>query len=118
MEKKNYKKIAKQVIDLEIQALKKLKNSINDSFNQAVNGTLTTGDWGIRVLSTATTGDITYDVAISDIQNATSAGIGRTDASAADELHSYVSSGGSRSNQLCDPGTTATGPVSTFKSSR
>ena len=37
MKKKNYKKIAKQVIDLEIQALKKLKNSINDSFNQAVN---------------------------------------------------------------------------------
>ena len=37
MKKKNYKKIAKQVIDLEIHALKKLKNSINDSFNQAVN---------------------------------------------------------------------------------
>ena len=36
MEKKNYKKIAKNVIELEIQALKKLKNSINDSFNQAV----------------------------------------------------------------------------------
>ena len=36
MKKKNYKEIAKQVIDLEIQALKKLKNSINDSFNQAV----------------------------------------------------------------------------------
>ena len=37
MEKKNYKKIAKKVIDIEIQALKKLKNSINNSFNQAVN---------------------------------------------------------------------------------
>ena len=36
MEKKNYKKIAKNVIDLEIQALKKLKKSINNSFNQAV----------------------------------------------------------------------------------
>ena len=37
MKKKNYKKIAKNVIDLEIQALKKLKNSINNSFNEAVN---------------------------------------------------------------------------------
>ena len=36
MEKRNYKKIAKSVIDLEIKALKKLKNSINNSFNQAV----------------------------------------------------------------------------------
>jgi arabinose-5-phosphate isomerase len=36
MEKKNYKKIAKNVIDLEIQALKKLKNSINNSFIHAV----------------------------------------------------------------------------------
>ena len=35
-EKKNYKKIAKEVIDLEIKALKKLKNSINNSFNEAV----------------------------------------------------------------------------------
>ena len=35
-EKKNYKKIAKEVIDLEIKALKKLKNSINQSFNEAV----------------------------------------------------------------------------------
>jgi arabinose-5-phosphate isomerase len=34
---KNYKKIAKDVIGLEIKALKKLKNSINDSFNNAVN---------------------------------------------------------------------------------
>ena len=36
MKKKDYKKIAKNVIDLEIKALKKLKNSINDSFNDAV----------------------------------------------------------------------------------
>ena len=34
----SYKKIAKNVIDLEIQALKKLKSSINKSFDQAVNG--------------------------------------------------------------------------------
>ena len=33
----SYKKIAKNVIDLEIQALKKLKSSINKSFDQAVN---------------------------------------------------------------------------------
>ena len=37
MNNKNYKKVAKNVIDLEIQALKKLKKSINNSFNQAVN---------------------------------------------------------------------------------
>jgi len=36
MKKKDYKNIAKSVIDLEIKALKKLKNSINDSFNEAV----------------------------------------------------------------------------------
>ena len=36
MKKKDYKKIAKNVIDLEIKALKKLKNSINNSFNDAV----------------------------------------------------------------------------------
>ena len=34
--KKNFKNIAKNVIELEIQALKKLKSSINNSFNQAV----------------------------------------------------------------------------------
>ena len=34
--KKNYRKIAKNVIDLEIKALKKLKNSINNSFDDAV----------------------------------------------------------------------------------
>ena len=37
MKKENYKKIAKNVIDLEIQALKKLKKSIKNSFDQAVN---------------------------------------------------------------------------------
>ena len=36
MKKKDYKKIAKEVIELEINALKKLKKSINNSFNEAV----------------------------------------------------------------------------------
>ena len=36
MKKNNYKNIARNVIDLEIQALKKLRRSINNSFNQAV----------------------------------------------------------------------------------
>jgi len=36
MKNKDYKKIAKNVIDLEIKALKRLKNSINSSFNNAV----------------------------------------------------------------------------------
>ena len=36
MKKKNYRKIANDVIDLEIVALKKLRKSINNSFNQAV----------------------------------------------------------------------------------
>ena len=36
MKKINYKSIAKNVIDLEISALKKLKSSLNKSFNQAV----------------------------------------------------------------------------------
>ena len=36
MEKTNYKKIAQNVIDLEILALKKLRSSISNSFNQAV----------------------------------------------------------------------------------
>ena len=36
MKKKDCKKIGKDVIDLEIKALKKLKNSINNSFNLAV----------------------------------------------------------------------------------
>ena len=37
MKKYDFKKIAKDVIDLEISALKKLKKSINSSFNDAVN---------------------------------------------------------------------------------
>ena len=37
MKNKNYKSIGKNVIELEINALKKLKKSINESFNQAVN---------------------------------------------------------------------------------
>jgi arabinose-5-phosphate isomerase len=36
IKKKNYKKIAYSVINLEINALRKLKNSINNSFNEAV----------------------------------------------------------------------------------
>ena len=36
MKKKNFIKPAKKVIELEIRALKKLKNCLNDSFNQAV----------------------------------------------------------------------------------
>jgi len=36
MKKNNYKKIGRNVIDLEIQALKKLKKSINNSFDRAV----------------------------------------------------------------------------------
>ena len=36
MKKKKYIKVAKEVIDLEIKALSKLKNVINDSFNLAV----------------------------------------------------------------------------------
>ena len=37
MKKNNLKKVAKNVIDLEIQALRKLKNSINNTFNKVVN---------------------------------------------------------------------------------
>ncbi len=37
MKSKDFKKIAKDVIELEIEALKKLKRSINNSFNKAVN---------------------------------------------------------------------------------
>ena len=36
MKKQNYKKIAKEVIELEIKALIKLKNSIGNSFNEAI----------------------------------------------------------------------------------
>jgi len=48
------------------------------TFDQSVNGTLAIADWGIRILTTATAGDITYDYAISNISNATSAGVGQT----------------------------------------
>ena len=37
MKKKDFRKTAKEVIDLEIKALKKLRASINNSFNDAVN---------------------------------------------------------------------------------
>ena len=37
MRKNNYTKIGRNVIDLEIKALKKLKNKLNQSFNNAVN---------------------------------------------------------------------------------
>ena len=37
MKKNNYTKIGRNVIDLEIKALKKLKNKLNHSFNKAVN---------------------------------------------------------------------------------
>ena len=36
MKKKDYKKIARNTIELEIKALKKLKNSIDNSFNEAI----------------------------------------------------------------------------------
>ena len=36
MKKKKFIKVAQDVIDLEIKALKKLKRSINESFNSAV----------------------------------------------------------------------------------
>ena len=35
MKKNKYKKIARNVIDLEIQALNKLRSSINNSFDKA-----------------------------------------------------------------------------------
>ena len=36
MNKKKFQTLAKEVINLEIKALQKLKNKINSSFNQAV----------------------------------------------------------------------------------
>ena len=36
MNKKKFQKIAKEVINLEIKALQKLKTKINSTFNQAV----------------------------------------------------------------------------------
>ena len=41
MKKKKYKEIARNVIDLEIKALKKLKKSINNTFDAAVNAIVT-----------------------------------------------------------------------------
>ncbi len=60
------------------------------TFDQAVNGTLAIADWGIRILNTATDGDITYDVAISNIANSTSTGIGTTVPSAMAKVHSSL----------------------------
>ena len=52
MKKGNYKKIAENVIELEIQALKKLKKSLNNSFNQAVDTIVKCQSktilWGVR----------------------------------------------------------------------
>jgi hypothetical protein len=52
------------------------------TFDRAVNGTIAIADWGIRILSTATAGDITYaapdGIAITDIFNGTTSGT-RTD---------------------------------------
>ena len=44
------------------------------TFDMSVNGTLAVADWGIRILTTATAGDITYDYAISNIANSSSTG--------------------------------------------
>jgi hypothetical protein len=64
------------------------------TFDRAVNGTLTTADWTINILSTGVDGTAgVSDYAITGISNATSAGIGQTTASAADQLHSFISSG-------------------------
>jgi hypothetical protein len=72
-------------------------------FDQAVNGTLAIADWGIRVLNTTTAtypahyddtryaGDITYDVAISNIANSSSTGIGLTVPSQDDKDQSSLS---------------------------
>ena len=54
------------------------------TFDLAVNGTLAIADWGIRYLTTATAGDITYDVAISNVANSSSSGVGLTAPSAGD----------------------------------
>ena len=37
MTKTNFRKIAKEVIEIEIQSLKKLKKNINNSFDKVVN---------------------------------------------------------------------------------
>jgi hypothetical protein len=61
------------------------------TFDQPVNGTLAVADWGIRTLTTATAGDITYDYAISNIANASSTGVGLTAPSAGDIAISTLS---------------------------
>ena len=63
------------------------------TFDQAVNGTLRVADWGIDVDGSRTAGDITYDVTISNIANATSSGIGQTAPSTGDKAVSNVPSG-------------------------
>ena len=63
------------------------------TFDLAVNGTLRVADWGIDIDGSRTAGDITYDVTISDIQNATSAGVGQTDSSAGDDRVSNLPTG-------------------------
>jgi hypothetical protein len=60
-------------------------------FDQAVNGTLAIADWGIRYLSTATDGDITYDVTITNIANSSSTGVGLTAPSQDDKDQSSLS---------------------------
>ena len=60
-------------------------------FDQPVNGTLALADWGIRYISTATAGDITYDVAISNIANSSTTGIGLTAPSQDDKDQSSLS---------------------------
>jgi hypothetical protein len=63
------------------------------TFNMSVNGTLALLDWGITILSTASAGDVTYDVIPTNISNATSSGIGQTTASAKDIAVSSVPAG-------------------------
>ena len=45
--KNDSKKIAKDVIELEIKGLKKLKKIINSSFNKRISGLLSSGIWSI-----------------------------------------------------------------------
>ena len=63
------------------------------TFDISVNGTLRVADWGIRYISTATAGDITYDVAISNIANSSNTGIGLTVPSTGDKRVSNIPSG-------------------------
>jgi len=63
------------------------------TFDMAVNGTLAVHDWAIKLTSTQTASDSASDFAISDIQNATSAGVGQTDSSAGDDRVSNLPTG-------------------------